>query len=151
MTSLEVYKNLTYTVVGRTEIGGRQFAVVPVEQPFSVLIDDGGIVQSTALNGKTIMAWSFTVEPPAGQFIWESQEQVFEEGGFENFEIVFSGQDPDALHFLYREYSPDNLARPAYTQELTYPLGSETIQFRKLAIRVLRAEGSQISFVVESD
>lgn len=72
-------------------------------------------------------------------------------GAFVNFEIVYSGSTKDEITLLYREYTPTDLARPAFTQNLVYTKTSPTIRFRDLLIRVLEAGNEQLRYVVESD
>jgi hypothetical protein len=69
----------------------------------------------------------------------------------ENFEIVFNGIDGQAMHMQYREYTSDNLARPAFSQELSYPLGTKTIRFRKLLLTVENINANEITYTVVSD
>jgi hypothetical protein len=72
-------------------------------------------------------------------------------GGYK-YEIVYQGLDGDVLRMLYREYV-DNMARPAFQQELTYnvnPTGPTQIRFRSVAMEVTHAQGSDITYVVTS-
>lgn len=71
--------------------------------------------------------------------------------GFVNFEIVYSGTSKDTFNLLYREYTPNDMARPAFTQNLTYDRGSPSIRFRDLRIRILNASNESLSYVVEAD
>ena len=71
--------------------------------------------------------------------------------GYVNFELVYSGTAGNSIRILYREYSPDNLARSAFNQELTYDKDSKTISFKKLRIEVLSASSNEIRFIVRSD
>lgn len=68
-----------------------------------------------------------------------------------NFELVYSGATKDALHLLYREYTPDDMARPAFTQNLTYDRDTPTIRFRELRIQVLEASNERLRYIVEAD
>ena len=67
--------------------------------------------------------------------------------GFKN-ELIYSGVNGDTLRVGYREYA-DNFARPAFSQDLTYPLAEEgptTIRFRAAEIEVLEAGASEITY-----
>jgi hypothetical protein len=52
---------------------------------------------------------------------------------------------------LYREYTPDNLARPAFYQNLTYPKDSSYVRFKQLKIKVNAVTNELIKYIVEED
>ena len=52
---------------------------------------------------------------------------------------------------LYREYTPDDLARPAFTQTLSYAAGSNIIRFRNVRIEVATADNEKIEYTVVAD
>lgn len=68
-----------------------------------------------------------------------------------NFELIYSGKTKDAVNLLYREYTPDNMARPAFSQNLTYEPDAKTIRFREIVLRVVEVTGESIRFVIEAD
>ena len=66
-------------------------------------------------------------------------------------EFIFNGRAGNTLNFTYREYI-NNLARPAYTQNLQYDLSeSNIVGFRGLRIEVLNATNTNIEYKVLSD
>lgn len=63
-------------------------------------------------------------------------------------ELVYSGVSGGVVRLSYREFSGD-LARPAFTQELTYDLADgDEIGFRGARFRVLKATNVSIRYVV---
>jgi hypothetical protein len=65
-------------------------------------------------------------------------------------EFIYNGRVGNALKFIYREYI-DDLARPAFTQDLQYDLSeSKTIGFRGLRIEVITATNTNIEYKVIS-
>jgi len=52
---------------------------------------------------------------------------------------------------LYREYTFENMARSAYTQELVYPLDTDEIRFRNYQIDMVSVSSSEIKYIVNSD
>ena len=68
-----------------------------------------------------------------------------------NFELIYTGTDNTSLFMTYREYTPDNLARPAFFQNLVYPANSDTIRFRDIKIKVHDKANSQIVYTVTED
>ena len=69
----------------------------------------------------------------------------------ENFEIVFTGRDASAIRFQYREFTNDNLARPAFSQELSYPLDARQFRFRDMAIEIDKIGVDEIIYRVVRD
>lgn len=63
-------------------------------------------------------------------------------------ELVFSGVSKGTVSLLYREYQ-DDLARPAFSQELSYDLAEgDEIGFRGARFKVLKATNTSIRYVV---
>jgi len=61
-------------------------------------------------------------------------------------ELVYTGRERDTLKLLYREFS-DDIARPAFAQELTYDLAeSRTVGFRSARIEVVEANNTEITY-----
>jgi hypothetical protein len=125
--------------------------------PIGLLVnsDTGEVVGAVWRNGYG--AWgtgtlSYTIEPKNTMFAPVNTVVVAKDKPYENFEIIFTGRIGQNVTFLYREYSPDDLAKPAFYQNLTYNLEREdTIQFKKLRIKVLKVSNESIQFKVLSD
>lgn len=65
-------------------------------------------------------------------------------------EFIYNGRVGNALKFIYREYI-DDIARPAFTQDLQYDLSeSKIIGFRGLRIEVITATNTNIEYKVIS-
>jgi len=70
--------------------------------------------------------------------------------GYTNFELVYTGLSSGVIRITYREYSPDDLARTAFFQDLTYNAGERSVRFRDLAIEILKATNEQIEYRVKA-
>ena len=81
----------------------------------------------------------------------EIDRAIDEKKGIINYEIIYNGVSSNSINLTYREFSPNNLARSAFFQNLTYPVGSETIRFRDLRIQVHNADSERIEFTVLED
>lgn len=68
-----------------------------------------------------------------------------------NYEIVYTGKDKESLKLLYREFTPNDLARTAFFQTLTYDLNSKKIRFKNLNMKIDQVNNEKISFTVLSD
>jgi hypothetical protein len=66
-------------------------------------------------------------------------------------ELIYSGLAGSVVRAVYREYV-DDLARPAFSQELQYDLSADrTIAYKSIRIRVIEATNSLIRYEVVSD
>ena len=72
------------------------------------------------------------------------------EDGFK-YELLYQGVDGNVARIAYREYT-DNLARPAFSQDLSYTLsdGTTSISFREVSITIQDANNNDITYTVES-
>ena len=112
------------------------------------IYDDGTIPD------ETIQDWKLKDRKLPDKKLFEKIYDVpygqIEAKGFKG-ELIYSGISKNTIKITYREYL-ENLARPAFYQELTYDLDqSDLIQFKSLKIRVLRADNSAIKFIVVDD
>jgi hypothetical protein len=93
----------------------------------------------------TLGEWT-TLTPPIP---FERVEAMVGEG-FKS-ELVYQGVASGVLRLLYREFS-ENLARPAFQQDLTYTMAPEEgpteVGFRGLRLEVLSADNSSIRYRV---
>lgn len=81
----------------------------------------------------------------------ETIETHTESKGALRVDFLYQGYARGILRFSYREFR-DGLARPAFTQELTYEAesgGAAVVGFRGMRIKVLKADNEKITYVVE--
>lgn len=81
----------------------------------------------------------------------EAMREYEREPASTNFDIVYTGNDGNAMRFTYREYTADNMARPAFFQELSYPIGSREVRFRNILITVFSIDAGGLTYLVASD
>jgi hypothetical protein len=111
----------------------------------------GGLITRNGIVFTACAVGAVCVSPAQIDFRSTSGETILKGSGFVNFELIYSGATKDALNLLYREYTPDDMARPAFTQNLTYDRDSSAIRFREMQIRVLEASNESLRYVVEAD
>jgi hypothetical protein len=105
-----------------------------------LLITDDGHFEGSGLGlGNARMGYTYSPAPADVTLRPDSSTSTVSTAGFINYEIVYSGATKDSMRLLYREYTPQDLVRPAFTQDLVYERGSPTISFRNTLIRVLEA------------
>jgi len=90
-------------------------------------------------------------KPEKARFKKIMEEKVDKTRGFTNYEIVFTGITEEAINILYREYTSDDIARPAFYQNLVYPNDSKTIRFKKIKISINEITNEGISYTVLQD
>ncbi len=74
-----------------------------------------------------------------------------ESPGKENIELVYNGTDGQSLRFQYREYTSDDMARPAFSQDLTYPAKAKTIRFKSFSMKITKVSDDALEFTIEDD
>lgn len=144
-------------VVGITTRNGKTYRVISIPgdaaQQLRFLITDDGALEGSALNfAGARMGWSYKATPETVRFVPASPTvEINSEKGFTNFELVYGGTTGDSFQILYREYTKEDLARPAFSQNLVYEKNNQDIRFRNLKIQVLESSNQKIRFVVVSD
>lgn len=93
----------------------------------------------------------YKINPPNSRFYPTKVQHVMKDAPFTNMELIYSGLSDDALQLLYREYTSDDLIRPAFTQELSYPPGVKIIRFRNFKIEVREASPERLVYTVTKD
>jgi hypothetical protein len=94
------------------------------------------------------IGFTYDLEPP----VQYRTAQITSDASGYKYELLYQGLDANTLRIGYREYI-DNLARPAFAQELTYPMSpdaSTQIRFKSVRIDVLSADASEITYRVLS-
>jgi hypothetical protein len=92
------------------------------------------------------IGFSYDLEPP----VQYRTAQITSDASGYKYELWYQGLDGNTLRIGYREYI-DNLARPAFAQDLTYPMAPEAttqIRFKSVRIDVLSADASEITYRV---
>jgi len=149
-------------VTGTTERDGELFRLVALPgaptASLRFLVTSDGAFEGSALNMVNArMGWSYRPTPetvrlvPVPEPSSYTTTRIDTSKGFTNYELVYSGTSRDSFQLLYREYTQNDLARPAFSQTLVYEKGSESIRFRNLQIQVHEASNDRIRFTVVSD
>lgn len=94
----------------------------------------------------------FALAAPARYSVSESEVKRPAAPGAVRQQLVYAGASNGAIRLSYREFTADGMARASFSQELVYamsPSGVTEVGFRSLRMRVLRADNTTISFVVD--
>lgn len=87
---------------------------------------------------------TFDIEYTETEFIGKKCSTCFKN------ELIYNGKQGNIIKVIYREYSND-MARPAFTQNLDYDLGEgDIISFKGCKIKVINAKNTGIQFKILS-
>ncbi|MAV75646.1 MAG: hypothetical protein CL691_03385 [Cellvibrionales bacterium] len=128
-------------------------APTPYAKQHILVHDDGTLLpfkMSPFLNNGDILGLR-KISPTQNKFEYIEHEEVDTTHGYKNFELIYSGSNKESLFISYREYTHDNLARPAFYQQLTYPISSKTIRFKNFLIEIKNVSSELIEFIVIED
>lgn len=144
----------TYPIVGERDVDGVRYRVVEIGTA-AVQVQADGIVHNKGLvrdqyGTSWIPVIPAMVISPAVTFAPATNLDETTIASGENFEIVFTGRDSSSMRFQYREYTSENMARPAFSQDLTYPIDAKTIRFRGMVIEVSSVGPDSITYKVVS-
>jgi len=159
-----VQKGQKYRVVGEVDIDNEKFTVVDfgtISKTATMangrfLIKENGEVHNEVMNGtgniNVVMIYTFSFEPLSPPFFQPTTiEKIDTKQGFINYELIFGGTDGKSISIDYREYTSDNLARPAYSQNLVYEVGSDKIRYDNTVIQIHEVTSEKIVYTVVSD
>lgn len=138
--------NLSYQIVN-----------VPTTLPFKfgMLIRDGKIYKNYVFGNNNTFDMPTLYElkhtPSDVRLIPITETLVNTSQGMLNFEIIYNGIDNNTLNLIYREYTPENLARVAFFQTLKYDLKEKTIRFRDILIKLHNVNNEEIEFTILED
>ena len=66
-------------------------------------------------------------------------------------ELIYSGKNDISLNVTYREYTPDNLARTAFFQNITYQADAKQIRFKDFVVKIDDISNEKITYTVLED
>lgn len=158
---LSVNSGQEFEKMGTTTIDNKLYTVLLYAnhhrkyEGYKLLIDNNNKLFNKILNGTNNIKMIYTFDIYPSEVYFEDSRNgiikssdILKDKPYINYEIVFSGITKDTIRLLYREYSPDDLARNAFFQELTYPINTKLIRFKDLKIKVEKLDGEKIKFKV---
>jgi len=141
-----------YPIAGEITKHGEDFYVVDFAEISSKIgITNNGHWADFALPQRGFMSGKPKIKPEDNRFEFVKQTKVDSSQGFTNFEIIFNGTTKNSIKLLYREYTPENMARPAFYQNLSYPIDADIIRFKTIRIRVNEVTSESIFYTILED
>lgn len=148
--------NTDYPVQGELTVGETVYTVVTLPPgfwgQFGVLIAPDGRILNRLLNPNGVLSLGgYAVKPADVLFIPSFDEKIDTQAGYTNFELLYGGTDGKSLFITYREYTSEDIIRPAFTQNLVYEARSPSIRFRNARIEIHEATGERLVYTVVAD
>lgn len=146
-----------FNLAGETTIDGRDYLLLRSTAPDRMML--GLFVDERGAAPREVVGYNFalnqpikgSVFPASSAISFQPRSNTARSNMDLNFELVYSGSDRDSINLIYREYTDSNLARDAFTQNLTYDKSEPQIRFRTLLLEVHRADNQGIEFTVLED
>ena len=117
-----------------------------------ITVDEDGKPFKDVINDprgmRIVMVYNFKASPPDVLFSRNISESIEKTAGYQNFEIIYSGKTDKSMNLIYREFTPDDIARPAFTQNLTYEADAKSIRFKNIQIELISITNEKIEFKV---
>lgn len=135
-------------------INGEKFSAMEVPTKngiVAVLFDVNGLVREKVLRNGQLLPESFSVKPINANVVTKRPEKILDKKMIENFELIYGGVNNNQINLTYREFSPDDVARTAFFQELTYPTDSEFLRYKSMKVKVHNVSSEGINFEVVAD
>lgn len=143
-----------YPLAGERLVDGIKYRIVEINGTGLQILPDGSVHNKGLVRDQYGTSWipvvpALTLTTPV-RFTEVTKVDESSIAAGENYEIVFTGRDAGSMRFQYREYTSEDMARPAFSQDLTYPVTATTIRFRGLVIEVLELGSDSIRYKVVS-
>lgn len=137
------------SLVSAVSAGAQVFCAVPIQVSTPCLRDvdaDGRFDHAAVFNAYGLLVNDREI-PPAE---YRAANQTIRDGF--KYELIYQGVDNGVVRIAYREFT-DNLARPAFSQDLTYTLaanGETRATFRDVTMQIKAANNDSIEYTVTS-
>ena len=118
----------SYRILGKYTRENGTFNVVESDAPsLSLLVNDDGVIQNkyimTIPDGRKLVPIPHATPDPADSKMDRITEtKTSKTKGFINYQIIYNGTDGKSIFMTYREFTPDDMAKTAFYQNLTYSM-----------------------------
>jgi hypothetical protein len=157
MGKITGHANKEYIITGETTLRGQTYSVLEFPGTANVLLinADGSVHNEIFFRTQSNLAipsiWTATTDPSDLKFIPLEGQEILPGKGKLNYELIYGGTDGKMITVTYREFSPENLARSSFYQNLVFDSKQKIIRFRDIVIEVHSATNQNIDFTVISD
>jgi len=137
-------------------IEGRKYYIISLKDNhdyiWGILLDINGVIYESAL-------YSFNHEMlyyPDSSYMSHREFKISKIDNAQSndelpFELIYSGKNNVSLNVIYREFTANDLARPAFFQNLTYEANAKQIRFKNFVIQVHESSNEKLTYTVLED
>lgn len=136
-----------YGVGLQKKVGSEIFDVIRVNGQELLITQDGRVAKTTP--EAAFVAYDVHPSDPSARLDRVKNTALDTTKGYVNYELIYTGSAQGTIHLTYREFTPEDLAKTAFYQELSYNSSDPIIRFKGLTIRVIAADNTGITFRVE--
>lgn len=108
--------------------------------------EDGFFDKASTMNVYGMLVNETNIDPVGYRLANQNIEDGFK------YELLYQGNDENVVRIAYREYT-DNLARPAFSQDLSYTLdinSSTPVRFKDVSLTIHSADNNEIIYTVHT-
>jgi len=143
---------------GETVINGIKYFVITIKEneKYGLLIDSNGMLNKFIITDHDFDRGYAAIEsiepilsPPDALFV--VKKKVEENPYGIKRELIFGGVNNVSINVTYREYTPDEMARQAFYQNIIYQTSAELIRFQDIKIKVHEVTSEKIIYTVLED
>jgi hypothetical protein len=151
--------NKEYQIDRSIQVDNQRFNIIALNDDngnrWGILIYDNGIVLNDAIYSyeqkKLFYPLFISVSPIVFEISKKKDREIKTTITGPFYELIYSGKNDISLNFTYREYTPDNLARTAFFQNITYQADAKQIRFKDFIIRIEDVSNEKITYTVLED
>jgi hypothetical protein len=148
-------KNDNYYLIGTTNYNDNKYSVIALNKEknkYYLLVNDSGILNKNILIDENVdrkfISENAVSSPENIVFLKVPTTRIIM--GVSR-EVIFGGINNVTLNATYREYTPEDMARQAFYQNLVYQTSADTIRFQNFKIKVHEVTNEKITFTVLED
>lgn len=150
-------------IKGETIINGIKYYVITIRdnKDYGLLIDSNGMLNKNIVTDDNFdrvfsadKSNESILSPPDAHFMFilnKPKKKVKDHLYGIKRELIFGGVNNVSINVTYREYTPDDMARQAFYQNIIYQTSAEMIRFQDMKIKVHEVTNEKIIYTVLED
>jgi hypothetical protein len=149
--------NKEYQVDESIQVDNQRFNIIRLNDNhrniWGILIYDNGIVVNDAIYSykEKMLFYPLFISVSPTVFEIQKDREIKTTIPGPTVELIYSGKNDISLNVTYREYTPDNLARTAFFQNITYQADAKQIRFKDFVIKIDDISNEKITYTVLED
>jgi hypothetical protein len=140
-----------FKINGYYDIDGVKYLAIRTNNYKPYLLVKDNILHNQAIDLQFPILFKIEISPKTVEFKESLKITNTASPSNSNYEILYSGSDDKSFYLSYREYTIDDIVRPAFSQSMTYLKGQNTIRFKNLIIQVDSIDNEKIVYKVLQD